>query len=71
MWGFSKAKLYAALAFLAALALAWLRRDARKDAYKDMQMKDYENAQDIHDDVSRNRADPNRLREHEGDGWRD
>ena len=67
----SKAALWAALSALGVLLLAWLRIDAKRDARRDAQLKDYEHAEDIEDAVSRNRADPKRLCKYEGVGYRD
>ena len=67
----SKAALWAALSALGALLLAWLRIDAKRDQRRDAQLKDYEHAEDIEDAVSRNRADPERLRKYNNAGWRD
>ena len=67
----SKAALWAALSALGVLLLAWLRMDAKRDQRRDAQLKDYEHAEDIEDAVSRNRADPERLRKYNNAGWRD
>ena len=67
----SKAKIWAALSAVAALFLAWLRYDARRDARRNAQIKDYEHAEDIEDAVTRNRADPERLRKYDDAGYRD
>tara|TARA_R110000796_G_scaffold54705_2_gene127804 strand:- start:975 stop:1184 length:210 start_codon:yes stop_codon:yes gene_type:complete len=64
------AKIYggAAAVLLFAAAIFALRKDAVKDARKDDQIDDMENAQDI-----RRRADTadERLREFDDAGWRD
>ena len=67
----SKAKMWAVLSAVAVLFAAWLRFDARRDQRRDAQNKDYEHAEDIQDRVSDNRADPDRLRQYEGAGYRD
>lgn len=67
----SKTKLYAILAAIFTGLLAWLRSDAKRDARRDAQIKDCENAQAIENDVTRNRTDPERLREYEDAGFRD
>ena len=67
----SKAKMWTALSACAALFLTWLRFDARRDQRRDAENKDYEHAEDIQDRVSDNRADPDRLRQYEGAGYRD
>ena len=67
----SRAKMLALLAALGTLILALARRDARKDQQTQSEIEDYEHAQDIADSVSRSRADPERLREFEGRGYRD
>jgi hypothetical protein len=54
-----------------ALLLAWLRLDARRDARRDVEIEDYEHAEDIENRVSADRADPDRLRPFEGAGYRD
>ena len=67
----TKAAIWAALSAVAALFLAWLRIDAKRDQQRDAQIKDYENAEDIETRVTDNRSDPDRLREYEGTGYRD
>lgn len=67
----SKAAIWAALSALAALFVAWLRIDARRDQRRDAEIKDYEHAEDIEARVSDNRADPERLRPFEDAGFRD
>ncbi len=67
----SKAAIWAALSAIAAVFLAWLRMDARRDQRRDAELKDYEHAEDIEARVSYNRADPERLRPFEDAGYRD
>ena len=67
----SKAAIWAALCAIAALFLAWLRIDARRDARRDAEIKDYKHAEDIENRVSADRAEPDRLRPFEGAGYRD
>ena len=67
----SKAQIWAVLSAIAAVFLAWLRMDARRDQRGDAQIKDYEHAEDIEDAVTRNRADPEQLRKYEDAGYRD
>ena len=67
----SKAAIYAVLAALGAALMAWLRHDARRDQRRDAQIEDYKHAEDIEDAVTRDRADPERLRKYEGAGYRD
>lgn len=67
----SKAAIWAALSALAALFVAWLRIDARRDQRRGAEIKDYEHAEDIEDRVTDNRADPERLRPFEDAGFRD
>lgn len=67
----SKAAIWAALSAVAAVFLAWLRIDARRDQRRDAEIKDYENAEDIEARVSDNRTDPERLRPFEDAGFRD
>ena len=58
----SKAALWAALSALGVLLLTWLRLDAKRDQRRKSQLEDYEHAEDIEDAVTRDRADPERLR---------
>ena len=67
----SKTAIYALLTALGAALMAWHRRDARGDQRRDAQIKDFEHAEDIADAVTRNRADPERLRSFENAGYRD
>ena len=67
----SKAAIYALLAALGAALMGWLRHDARRDQRRDAQIKDFEHAEDIADAVTRNRADPERLRPFDDAGYRD
>lgn len=67
----SRAKLLAILATIATVILALARRDARQDQRTQSEIEDFEHAQDIADSVSRDRADPERLRPFEGRGYRD
>lgn len=67
----TKAAIWAALSAAAALFLAWLRIDAKRDQRHDAQIKDYENAEDIEARISDDRADPERLRKYEDAGYRD
>ena len=67
----SKAAIWAVLSAIAAVFLAWLRMDARRDQRRDAQIKDYEHAEGIEDAVTRNRADPERLRKYDNAGYRD
>ena len=55
----------------AGVAIAWLRRDAARDARKTDQLKDLKNAKTIKDRVARNRALPERLRKYQDRGYRD
>lgn len=67
----SKVAIYAALSAILVAGLSWLRRDARRDLRRDAEIEDFENAEDIIGRVSRDRADPERVRRYEGSGWRD
>ncbi|MEM7296006.1 MAG: hypothetical protein AAF330_05180 [Pseudomonadota bacterium] len=67
----SRAQVFALLTALGTLILALARRDARQDQRTKTQLEDHEHAQDITDSVSRSRADPERLRQFEGQGYRD
>lgn len=67
----SRATIWAIITGAMALILALARRDARKNQQTKSQIEDYEHAQDISDNVSRSRADPDRLRPFEGHGYRD
>lgn len=67
----SKAAIIATLAAFAAGFLAWLRRDAKRDAQTEIKQKDYEHAEDIERRVTDSRTDPERLRPYEGRGYRD
>ena len=67
----SKAAIIAALSALGAVFLAWLRRDAKRDAIREIKQKDYEHAEDIERRVNDSRTDPERVRPYEGRGYRD
>ena len=78
MWGWllgrlpSKAVMWAAIAAMAGGAVAWLRRDAHKDAEQDMKEGDRDNAEEIRERVAdgdRDRADG--VREYSDRGFRD
>ena len=63
---------WAALAaLLAAIAAAWLRRDAARDRDRKAAIEDHNHAQDIEDRVADARADPERLRAFDEAGYRD
>lgn len=64
-----KQYLYAALSAMILIAGALLYRKGRQDASANMELDDYENAEDIRRRVSVDRAD--KLRELDGAGWRD
>lgn len=59
------------LALLAAVVLAVfaIRRDAKRDAIRDMEEDDHENAADLRDRVERDL--PERLRQYASHGFRD
>ncbi len=67
----TRAALWAALVAAGAISLAWLRRDAARDAHNRSELEDLRHADDIEDRVARNRTDPGRLRKYEDSGWRD
>lgn len=66
-----RSKLARWLAVLAAVVLAVfaIRRDAKRDAIRNMEEDDHENAADLRDRVERDL--PERLRRYEGNGFRD
>ena len=61
--------LFGAFAAVLTFVGAFLYRKGGKDKEKDLEIDDYENAEDIRRRVSRDRAD--RVRELDGAGWRD
>ena len=67
----SKAAIIAALSALGAVFLAWLRRDAKRDAIREIKQKDYEHAEDIERRVTDSRTDPERVQSFDGRGYRD
>ena len=67
----TRAQIMAGMAALIAALIAFIRHDAKRQAQKDHQLKDYEHADEIDTRVARHRNDPERLRKYEGRGWRD
>ncbi len=67
----SKAAIIAALSALGAVFLAWLRRDAKRDAEREIKQKNYEHAEDIERRVTDSRTDPERVQSFDGRGYRD
>lgn len=69
MIGSIKGWIYGAALALWAAFSAWLYVSGRRDKKRDMELDDYENAEDIRRRVSDDRD--GRVRKHDGDGWRD
>ena len=67
----SKAAIIAALSAVGAVFLAWQRRDAKRDAIREIKQKDYEHAEDIERRVTDSRTDPERVQSFDGRGYRD
>lgn len=67
----SGAAIWAALAGAIAAGGAWIARSARIRAEASAKEKDHEHAEAVEDRVSRDRADPDRLRPFDDAGFRD
>jgi hypothetical protein len=52
-------------------AIKLVRKDTKKDAQQEMEIKDHENANEIDARVDADRADPDRLSEYDDAGFRD
>lgn len=66
-----RAAIWAFLVAVFGIFIAWVRRDARADLAQEIKQKDMEHAQDITDRVSRDSADPERMRAVSERGYRD
>ena len=67
----TRAAIWGAVAAFLAAAVAWARRDARKDQAQEAELEDLKHADEIRDRVSDNRADPDRMRPYDDAGYRD